>query len=424
MSKKRTVLFVDDEPVILQMLEKMMSKYADELDCVFVQSASKALVRLRRDRHYDAMVTDMRMPVMDGATLVRTVSKKWPKTARIILSAHSELEATLRGMPIAHQFLTKPIRPAAIHEALTRAWAVQTVLSDDYIRAVIGRVKELPPRPAVFAKLCVALDNPFCGLDEVTRIIERDAAVTAKILRVMNSAYFARRREITELQVAVSLLGANPIKNLVLGVQVFESFAKAEEIPGFSLDKLQEHAFLTGSIARRISRPESADEAFLAGMLHDVGQLMLAWRQPAKYAEVVADAQSSDRAVEVVEYEKLGVSHAEVGAYLMAVWGLPYSVIEAVANHHAPTRAVAASFDTTAAVYVANHLASECIAEESATGRFVNLDLEYLRLDLDMDYLERIGVAHKLGEWRDIAAALAGREIDAEEPPPKSRRKK
>ncbi len=386
----KRILFVDDEPKVLEGLENLLFPFMDDWDMVFANSGHEALIRLNEER-CDIIVTDMRMPKMDGATLLYQVKEQYPDVVRIALSGHAELEAALRVMPIAHQFLSKPCEAETLVRVLQRACDLQTLINDEVVRGLIGKLGELPARPKTYSELTRLLANENTSLGDVAAVVEQDIGISTKILHVVNTAFFSRGNLVKSVREAVPRLGAAFVKDLVLAVEVFRDLG-AKEVARFSIDELHDHSFLTARIGKRLlnDRKGSAD-AFLAGTLHDVGKLVLATALPEHLSTSLNVAFQTQEPVYVVEEKQAGVTHAEIGAYLLGLWGLPYPVMEAVANHHQPQRSKPEIFDVTAAVYVANILAHEVKTGVEDTS-------------LDLDYLERLGVAPRLGEWRALAA--------------------
>lgn len=389
----KRILFVDDEPKVLEGLENLLFPFMDDWDMAFAESGDKALLLLEEER-FDVIVTDMRMPKMDGATLLHRVKDRYPDVVRIVLSGHSELEAALRVMPIAHQFLSKPCGAETLVRVLRRACDLQALINDEVVRGLIGNLGELPARPKIYSELTMLLADEKASLGDVGDIIEQDIGISTKILHIVNTAFFARGNVVTSVKQAVPRLGAAFVKDLVLAVEVFRDF-RCGNMAYFSIDALHDHSFLTASIAKSLldERRES-EHAFLAGTLHDVGKLILAAALPEHLSASLAQASRTGDPLYVVEEDLAGVTHAEIGAYLLGLWGLPYTVMEAVANHHRPQRTNPDSFDVTTAVYVANILAHEVKngAEDAA---------------LDLDFLERLGVADRLRGWREVATNLS-----------------
>jgi HD-like signal output (HDOD) protein len=393
----KRILFVDDEPAVLDGLRRMLRPRREEWEMVFACGGEAALGELKT-APFDVIVSDMRMPGLDGATLLRQVQERYPNVVRIVLSGHTELEAALRAIPIAHQFLTKPCNADTLQETVERACSLRALLGDDAIRSALGDVESLPPVPRVYAALMRALADNDAPLSDVTRLVEQDPAICAKVLQLVNSAFLGVTRKVTSIQQAVSLLGTNMLKNLALSAEVQSTF-DGSRIAGFSFDAHQGHALAVAGIARRLLPDKrSGEDAFTAGMLHDVGKLVVAMRLPDHFRKVLATLRDEGRPMAEVEREIMAVTHAEIGAYLLGLWGLPYAIVEAVANHHVPTRiAFQRSLDVVAAVHIADKLAHESVPEEPVS-----------RAPLDLAYLETLGVANELPAWRAMAAKHTG----------------
>ncbi len=383
------ILFVDDEPNILEGIERTLFHLSDQWEMEFAESGTVALQELS-EGPYDVIVTDMRMPGMDGAALLREVSRKYPHVVRIILSGHAELEAAMRAIPVAHQFLTKPCESAVLEETVARACGLHAVLGDVTLRETVGKLKKLPSVPKVYSALTKALAEPNVDAQAIAKIVCRDTAMSAKTLQLVNSSFFSRGAAITDVREAVVRLGFQTVKNLVLSVEVFQPLPKDCKVKGFSIDKVQSHALHCAALAKKLIKDRKrSDDAFMAAMLHDAGKLVLAVEHPEKLEAALALAKAECLPAFEAERQLLSVSHAEVGAYLLGLWGLPYPIVEAVANHHDPSRTPAhSSFGIHEAVYVAN-----CLSNGN---------------DPDAGYLEAFGVADQLDRWRRMADELRG----------------
>jgi HD-like signal output (HDOD) protein len=391
----RRILFVDDEPNVLDGLRRMLRSRRQEWDMVFAGGGEEALRELAQ-APFDVIVSDMRMPGMDGATLLRTVQERHPAVVRLVLSGYTELEAAMRAIPVAHQFLSKPCEPDALKEVVDRACNLQELLGNEALRRALGEVRSLPTLPRVYAALSRMLADPEASLADLARTVEQDASVCAKVLQLVNSAFFGLPRRVTSIQQAVNLLGTKMLKNVALSVEVFHGF-EGTPLTAEALEDQQRHALLVAGLARRIlPNKHAAEDAFMAGMLHDIGKLVLATSLPEQLARVMAVVERERRPQHEVEHEVTGVSHAEIGAYLLGLWGLPYPVVEAVANHHAPKRVTATRrVDVLAAVHIADGLAHEHVAGPTP------------QVPLDPAYLESVGVTAELPKWRSLVAEQA-----------------
>jgi len=394
----KRILFVDDESRILDGLRRMLRPHRDVWEMVFVASGEEALAALEACP-FDVLVTDMRMPGLDGAALLAEVKARQPKTVRIILSGHADLEAAMRSVAVSHQFLTKPCDAAVLKSVIDRACNLESFLSDTVLQGALGKMGDLPVLPSTYQALTAALSEPEVDMDTVSAIVEQDTAIAAKIIHLVNSSYFGVRQEISSVRQATSHLGINTIRDLTLSLEVFGQFGCGARATGFSIDREQSHSLMTGRIARRLLPNKSgADQAFIAAMMHDIGKLVLARQLPDAVSRIRLAGAGVRAPAHAVETSVLGVSHAQVGAYLLGLWGMPYSILEAIAFHHHPSMVVTQpTFGVLAAVHVADVLAHEIG------------DLpEAARPELDLALMERLGVCDKLPEWRGIARNEAG----------------
>ena len=380
------ILFVDDDPRILEGIERMLF-HLEDWDISCADSGSEALEELAQD-DYDVIVTDMRMPGMDGAELLRRVHRDHPSVVRLVLSGHAELEAALRAVPVAHQFLAKPCKAKVLEEAVERACGLQTLLNDPAVRSVVGKIDKLPSVPRVYAELTRALVDPDTDAEMVSDIILQDSAMSAKVLQLVNSAFFGRRVAISSIRQAVVHLGFRMVKNLALSVEVFSAATLSKQVKGFSIERHQAHANHCAALAAAMfDERRASDDAFLAAMFHDIGKLILATELPQLFSKALADSQREQVPLYQAEVVCCGVSHAELGAYLLGLWGMPYPIVEAVANHHQPSRVGRSStFGVLEAVYVANGLSTQAA--------------------LDRSYLAAIGVQDRLDDWAELSEKL------------------
>jgi putative nucleotidyltransferase with HDIG domain len=395
------ILFVDDDVRILDGLQRMLRPQRDKWEMVFVPGGVPALATLEKTL-FDVVVSDMRMPGIDGVALLEVVKKKYPSALRIILSGYTQMEASFRVVPVAHQFLLKPCDGQTLRNAIERATSLQSVLNDKRLTSIVGSLQELPSTPQIYAELRAAISDPDTSIERIAKIVEKDVAMCAKVLQMVNSAFFGMMRDITEIRTAVTCLGMNILHNLVLSVEVLRTFRSAQSVPSFSIEAFQSHCQSAAKIAGQWGGQGSASRsAVVAAFLHDVGKLVLAERAPEQFGKALTRASAEKRPLFEVEEEVMGVSHAEVGAYLLSLWGVPYPIVEAVAYHHHPTRLPQEKLDLTTVTYVANLLAHQC-SEEAASG------LAFVYPEIDEALLAAIGEAAHLAEWRKMAASAAG----------------
>jgi putative nucleotidyltransferase with HDIG domain len=392
----RQILFVDDEPLVLDALEGLLRNRRRDWKMTFAVGGEAGLAALA-ERDYDVLVTDMRMPVVDGAALLRHARDHHPDVIRFALSGHTEFEVMLRTVAVAHQFLTKPCDPDVLRSTIERACELRDLLRDPVLRAVVGRIDALPSPPRLYAQLLVALENPQTTNGHIAAIVEQDIGLCARLLRVVNSAFFGPAQNIGRVGDAVRFLGASMVKWLVLSTEAYAGLGGSPDAEAL-IDCTTRHSLLAARIARELSGGRvNAEDALVACMLHDIGKCILATHYADAYGKITDAALSSARPVHEVELEQLGVTHAEVGAYLIGVWGLPYRITEAVAFHHAPGKAGRTSFDLVGVVHAADALADEAVCCDRAAE------------ELDLEYLERVGVIGHVAGWRLLAQRIAER---------------
>jgi putative nucleotidyltransferase with HDIG domain len=201
---------------------------------------------------------------------------------------------------------------------------------------------------------------------------------------------------------AVVFLGLVTVRQLALAAEVFRQASAKQTLPEMPLEALQRHAMLAGGIASALfSSTGPREAAFIAALLHDIGKVFLATELPERVRQVVSEMRSDGGSMCEVETRLFGVTHAEIGAYLLGLWQIPFAVVEAVANHHAPGRAGhRAGFDIVAGVHIADMLANE---QSQPVGRGAN----HRHAELDANYVETLGVSAKLAGWRETAKELA-----------------
>ena len=384
MSKMR-ILFVDDEPNLLNGLKRVLRPMRREWDMGFADSGQKALDLFKEDP-FEVVVTDMRMPEMNGVQLLTKIMDRYPRTVRIALSGQAEQELLMEAVKVSHQYLTKPCELETLKS---------TISSGSALSHVIANVDELPSLPTVYEDLMEAVRSPDASLHDIGEIIAKDMGMTTKILRLINSAYFGLRAEITDIPRAVSMLGLETIKSLVLGIQIFSQLDE-KKIPKSFVESLWTHSMATGTFAKAIALNEElgkdiGDQAFVGGLLHDLGKIMFASNLTDQYREVIARASGEGIPFTEAEQQIIGTTHSEVGMYLAGLWGLDAGIIQSVAFHHNPGESLEMKFGSLTAVHVANVLDHGNKAAGKQTGSVI-----------DTEYLSTVEKADRLPVWEKI----------------------
>jgi HD-like signal output (HDOD) protein len=343
---------------------------------VFVASG-EAAVTLLGSRRFDVVISDMRMPKMDGPALLQIVKECDPRTVRIVLTGQTELEAAMRTISIAHQFLAKPCDAGKVEGLIRRACELSSLLNSDELRSLAGGIGSLPTAPQTYVELDALIASPNASLDEVARVLERDVATCAKILQLVNSAFFGIPRRISRVRDAVSLLGTTMVRNLALSMGAFATFAGSDPRVAQASESLRRHSIATARIAHAMFKDKhGAEDAFVAGMLHGIGYLIV----------------MACRGVDAEVPARPGL----LGAYLLGLWGIPYPIVEAVAYHEEPAAIEHAQFELPDAIYLAHHLAGEqALTPDIRLGD---------RHEIDTGYLQRLGISTaQIAAWRRLS---------------------
>ena len=395
--EKKKVLFVDDEPNILDGLRRMLRSLRNQYDMQFAGGGREALQFMAADR-YDVVISDMRMPGMDGAEFLEIIQKQYPHTIRIMLTGQADEQSILRTVGVVHQFLAKPCDPELLKTILVQTAALQDILSDGALKDLISQIGALPSLPSTYDKLRRAINTADVDVLKVGKIIEQDMAMTAKVLHLVNSAFFGIYTKVDSPTRAVQLLGLDTIKALVLGLGIFTQMKAPARV--LSLEALWLHSLSVGKTAKAIAveegqATEAISNAFLAGTLHDIGKLVLVSYLPDKYEQAMTLAQTENIPMPAAEKIIFGVGQSAIGAYLIGLWGFSNPIIEAICFQSTLERYPATTFSPALAVHIANVLYYQNRPDE-IIGR---------KPCLNITALEALSLQDKVAEWEQICAA-------------------
>ncbi len=357
------VMFVDDESRVLSGIERALMMQNIEWECRFANSGQQALSMLE-DNPADVVISDMRMPFMDGAELLSQIRARWPGTIRIILSGYSDADATARMLDVAHRFVSKPCESKMLIGMVKNTLSLRDMLQDPVVVNIVGHASHLPTASNVFVEICHLLAHSDSDTRQITRLLSSDPALSAKILQLANSTYFSRGSHITNIGNAIGHLGLDQVKILILASQVF-SDAKTDPY----IAQLQQSALLASTLAAQISGHQSTAQT--AALLANIAQLIPEIR---KHHGVTATTCSNTTV------------HAAVSAYLLSLWGLPLDIVEAVAYHEQPSLITDNVFSVVGAVHVSVALANST--------------------PLDLNYLEQTGMLGKQPSWQDMLSHI------------------
>ncbi|MBI3418351.1 MAG: HDOD domain-containing protein [Verrucomicrobia bacterium] len=389
----KRILFVDDDPEFLAALRALFVGAQPGWEFEFA-AGGEAAWELAAQKPFDAIVADLAMPGMDGAQLLTKVLNRLPRTVRILLSGQDDRESAVKLLGVAHRYLAKPCDAAELRDTLARAFALSETLANEQLQQLTSQIKSLPSLPDLYVNLLNELRRHDPSLPKIVQIISQDFGMCTKLLQLVNSAAFGLHQPLNGVEDAVTYLGVETIKGLVLTLQIFSLFQRVR-IKDFSYEDLWTHSWTTGMWAKRIVVAETrnhvqAEQAFVAGLLHDVGKLVLASALPEQFQTAVSLQRSQKLPLRLAEQITFHTTHAEVGAYLLGLWGIPAPVVEAIAWHHQPQKDPSGNFSIVTAVHVASGLEHEhngVVFREHP--------------DLNQDYLHAIGVSERQGFWHE-----------------------
>ncbi|MFO1511898.1 MAG: response regulator [Verrucomicrobiota bacterium] len=388
---KKQILFVGEDQRLGQ--EFGNSDVAGEWSVRLACTDAEALALTGVDS-FDVVVADAELSELYGVDFLDKIMDCQPKALRIVLSEITDVEQTLHCVGRVHHHLAKPCDVTKLRKALNDSLAGENWLPSEAVPGLMARMRYLPSPPTVYFQIASAMQSEHATVESVGEIIAQDPAVTAKVLQLANSAVFGLQLQVSHPAQAVSYLGMETTQALVLMAHTFAPFLHME-LAGLSAESLWRHSTATGQIARQIARRENSgskvgDQAFAAGLLHDIGKLLFAANLPEPFGQVLALARAQKRTVWETEIQVMGACHAEVGACLLGIWGLPKPIVEAVALHHRPERLAERTFSPLTAVHVASALEHE-ISGETAV---------FVPAELNLRYLAELNLEERLQDWR------------------------
>ncbi|MCW8949266.1 MAG: response regulator [Sedimenticola sp.] len=400
---KNRILFVDDEQHLLDGLKRSLRGQRNVWDMFFVPSGEEAL-RMVEAEPFDVVVSDMRMPGMSGAELLERLSTVHPQMVRMILSGHSDEAMILRAIPYAHQFLSKPCDADVIKRVISRSLRLKSLVCDVRLQTLVSQIKALPSLPSLYVELTELLKSDQATVQKIGEVISKDPAMVSKILQMVNSAFFGVGRHISNPVQAATMLGTETLRSLVLSAGIFLQFdADQLKIGNFTLEALHKHSLHVSLLAKAIAESMGADkqtleDCLLAGLLHDIGKLILVQGMPEEYKQFFHEMHDCKAEIVATERKVFNADHGRVGAYLLGLWALPESLVEAVAYHHDPQSAEHIGFSPLLAVHVADVFTSSD-----------SVDAAVQPAGLDLAYLEASGLSNRLDEWKQLHVDLIER---------------
>lgn len=388
-----SILFVDDEEHLLQGIRRLLHSHRQEWTMTFCNSGQEAM-RKMETAHYDIVVTDMRMPEVDGSRVLFESYVNYPSTMRCVLSGQSERAQTCKVSGTAHQFLSKPTQQMELEEMVARVERMSKSSLSEELRLAATRLAAVPCQPHILALLTAELTRPDPQMDAIAKLVSRDVGMSAKVVQLVWSSFFGLPRKSLCPVEAVHLLGVDMLRELVIEHGLFTPFVDSPGV-NFSITELAEHSVQVARTAQAITMCETNDPlqsklAYFAGLTHDIGKLLLVHQFPDRYAAALRMTREEDCTLWQSEREVFGASHAEVGSYLLALWGFPDEVVQSVAHYRSPSHCDDNAFGTATAVHVANLLKRNDHSTRNA---------QHQQLLYGSEHLAASGLARRIATW-------------------------
>jgi HD-like signal output (HDOD) protein/CheY-like chemotaxis protein len=390
----RRILFVGDNSSLRAEFQLPFSAADCTWTAEFARTGAEAVGWVARSE-FDAVFADARLPQLSGLEVLDQIALRQPKALRIIQTEITDTANTLQCIGRAHHHVVGPCTGATITKLLHQALTMESWLPSEALQGLLGQMRHIPSPPSLYFQIADELKSSEASIETIGNLISQDPALTAKLLQLANSAMFGLQLTVSNPMEAVGYIGLETTQALVLLSHSFAGFDQ-KQLGDFSIESLWQHSVWTGHFARRIALaekcdPDSVAQAFVAGLLHDIGKLLFAANLPKAFASALELASLQNRPLWEVEAQVFGANHAEIGGCLLGIWGLPAPIVDAVAYHHFPIRLLTQPFSPLTATFAANIFEHSARHGESMTG-----DPE-----LDPDYLKSVGLGERVEDWRE-----------------------
>lgn len=390
--KMLKILFVDNDLNFLKRIQSEVVTTKPDWTTSAASNGDEALEKMGQEE-FDVLISDMKMSGMDGVELLQKTKAQHPDIVRIILTGYEETAMVMKSLGTAHQYLAKPCDAKTIRSTIQKTCALRDLLKRDSLREMVSNLSTVPSLPTLYKELMDEVNSADPSIKHIGQIVEKDIGMTVKILQIVNSAFFGLQRHISNATDAVMFLGIDTITSLTLSLGIFAQF-DSKKIRREMVEEFRAHSEAVGAMAKLLAsteKPETAGDSFTAGLVHDIGELVLAYNMPEEFAKARELAEAKKMPILDAEMEVFGATHAEIGAYLLSLWGIPWTVVEAVAFHHKPSEYQTPYFSPLTAVHMADvfHNSRDPRAQ---TPRLQNCDIPYIA---------KLGMLDKVPEWHE-----------------------
>ena len=402
MTTKSILLAVEDEPVSTAFTQALGAAW----EATSVTSEGDAVAKVE-ERAFDAFLVDFNLGSSDASDLLNKVLEKRPETVRFLLAYEADLALVAAKVEGTPHILPKPIEPESLKKRVEEAVCDSTAKETP---SQTNNNNEPPAVPPIYAEVIRAIETLGTSNQQLGELIAQDEYLTFETLRLTNSAYRGLPTDITDPVQAVNLLGLETIKALVMSLQFLAERRRLK--PGYlSFDQLWQHSVAVGQIARDLILFEKKDhllasQALVAGMVHDLGKVVLATNFDDLYGRVHSLARKQPVSLWDIEKEMFGANHGEIGACLVGMWNLPGAIVEATALHHEPPLGEQQTLTVLAAVHIANVLAHQLQPNDE--------DAMAVAAVINTPFLNELGLLDRLPVWHAVFANRVSGKPDPE----------
>jgi HD-like signal output (HDOD) protein/CheY-like chemotaxis protein len=363
MTGHRNILCASADMNTLRTLREQLFTTTQFRHVAYAHNLKSALTQFE-EHAFDMVIVDTQMPKNEGMTLLNGFMRSAPATNRIAITDERGALYIKNTLDLVHHCILIKDIDIKLLPAVKQAFKLSDICDSEEIREVVDSIEVIPSLPTLYNEMLSMMNDEESSINDMGQLISRDIAMTAKVLQLVNSAFFGLCRHIKSAEEAVVFIGIDTLKSLVLSLQAFSALS-VDGIPQQYIDELWRHSITTASFARSIAICETNDRdeinsTFTAAILHDIGRLLLIDNLPEKYTRYIQALQRDDGPAVRLEQLIFGATHQEIGAYLLRKWGLPNCIVDPVLFHHNPPQGIT-GYSPTLAVSAADALYYELV---------------------------------------------------------------
>ena len=355
---RKQVMFVETQGQVLNRLKASLLGTRADWQILFIADAAAAL-DLVSQRKVGIVLASFGTDNAGCEEFFRRLRKKAPEVVRISLLPEQAKNNIAKSLEYAHECIAEHCDISQMEILIARSLDVwEKARRNPRLAELMSSLHTIPTPPALYFDIRDELESPRGTAHSVAQIIAKDPAITAKLLKVANSGFYASPRTIADLDDAITLLGMDLVLALVMSAHLYSQLP----VPGLNLDELWKHSIAVATLAKEIATKAHGSRAIISrcaisGLLHDLGQLVFLANMPDTYFALIRDARGNETKLLEMEREAFGIGHPELGALILSMWDLPEEVVHAIANHHTKDfRSQSEESLTTRAVCVAERM--------------------------------------------------------------------